>query len=234
MTLHMVQMRCDAPELYRRVARDDHRADLGYAMHTHLRELFGEYAPHPFRVTEARGRDVTLLGYCERDAEELAKLAMSLGWTDLRSKPMPSIEPGRRLRFEARVCPTRRGRHTGPHARKRKGVREVDAFIAECWRRPEEPVDREAVYATWLRERFERDGVARVEGVRMERFERARLYRRRQGGERKGVVVERPDVVLSGVVEVRDGPAFGELLARGVGRHRAFGFGMVLLKATRC
>jgi len=34
----------------------------------------------------------------------------------------------------------------------------------------------------------------------------------------------------TGVLQVRDSAAFAALLARGIGRHRAFGFGMLLLK----
>ncbi|MFG1332515.1 type I-E CRISPR-associated protein Cas6/Cse3/CasE [Xanthobacter autotrophicus] len=35
--------------------------------------------------------------------------------------------------------------------------------------------------------------------------------------------------VLVGTLTVRDAQAFAALLARGVGRHRAFGYGMLLL-----
>ncbi|MFG1478963.1 type I-E CRISPR-associated protein Cas6/Cse3/CasE [Xanthobacter sp. V4C-4] len=35
--------------------------------------------------------------------------------------------------------------------------------------------------------------------------------------------------MLVGTLSVRDAEAFGVLLARGVGRHRAFGYGMLLL-----
>jgi CRISPR system Cascade subunit CasE len=49
---------------------------------------------------------------------------------------------------------------------------------------------------------------------------------RRYGGAR----IERPNAVLEGHLMVRDPVAFRALLARGVGRHRAFGFGMLLLR----
>ena len=47
-----------------------------------------------------------------------------------------------------------------------------------------------------------------------------------QGGARG----ERPNVVLEGTLRVTDADTFRALLARGVGRHRAFGFGMLLLR----
>jgi CRISPR system Cascade subunit CasE len=36
-----------------------------------------------------------------------------------------------------------------------------------------------------------------------------------------------PDASFTGVLTVRDPEAFGRLLARGIGRHRKFGFGML-------
>ena len=39
-----------------------------------------------------------------------------------------------------------------------------------------------------------------------------------------------PDATLQGTLAVVDSGAFQALLARGVGRHRAFGFGMLLLR----
>jgi CRISPR system Cascade subunit CasE len=41
---------------------------------------------------------------------------------------------------------------------------------------------------------------------------------------------EGPDASFEGVLTVAEPGAFALLLARGIGRHRAFGFGMVLLR----
>ncbi|WP_083761830.1 type I-E CRISPR-associated protein Cas6/Cse3/CasE [Alkalilimnicola ehrlichii MLHE-1] len=40
----------------------------------------------------------------------------------------------------------------------------------------------------------------------------------------------RPDALVTGRLTVRDPDTFATLVARGVGRHRAFGFGMLLLR----
>jgi CRISPR system Cascade subunit CasE len=40
---------------------------------------------------------------------------------------------------------------------------------------------------------------------------------------------EGPDAVLRGRLQIEDGNGFARLVARGIGRHRAFGFGMLLL-----
>jgi CRISPR system Cascade subunit CasE len=55
---------------------------------------------------------------------------------------------------------------------------------------------------------------------------------RRRGREDAGRI-ERPNAVLEGTLTVGDPDAFARLLARGIGRHRAFGFGMLLLKPAR-
>jgi len=50
---------------------------------------------------------------------------------------------------------------------------------------------------------------------------------------RQSRLVGGPDVVLAGQLRVTDPQAFAQLLAKGVGRHRAFGFGLLLLRPTR-
>lgn len=89
-------------------------------------------------------------------------------------------------------------------------------------------LQREAVYHDWLSRQLQ--PAARLETARLTRFRLARIFRRTQGAQRKGSAPTRPDAVLTGELSVLDGPAFHRLLARGVGRHRAFGFGMLLLR----
>ena len=47
------------------------------------------------------------------------------------------------------------------------------------------------------------------------------------GGVSQGLGLQRPDALLVGSLKVEDPGAFTALLARGLGRHRAFGFGML-------
>jgi CRISPR system Cascade subunit CasE len=91
---------------------------------------------------------------------------------------------------------------------------------------------REAVYADWLERQLSAQG-ASVVRVGMEAFRLSRVIRRGAGknsSERQARTVTGPDAVFKGVLQVRDGEAFNRLLRRGIGRHRAFGFGMLLLK----
>ena len=60
------------------------------------------------------------------------------------------------------------------------------------------------------------------------------LLRRTQGERRTARPrLRKPDVTMQGALTVRDPPQFDALLRRGVGRHRAFGFGMLLLRPDR-
>jgi CRISPR system Cascade subunit CasE len=103
--------------------------------------------------------------------------------------------------------------------------REIDAFIhATLTALNDVKVDREAVYVHWLERELQREGASSLNTARLPEFRRELM--RRDGGAR----VERPNAVLEGELTVRDPVAFRALLARGLGRHRAFGFGMLLLR----
>jgi CRISPR system Cascade subunit CasE len=45
------------------------------------------------------------------------------------------------------------------------------------------------------------------------------------------VTINRPEATFHGTFEIQDPTQFAAMLARGVGRHRAYGYGMVLLRA---
>jgi len=68
--------------------------------------------------------------------------------------------------------------------------------------------------------------------VKIASFQRERLSRRTHETDRRAHSVERPDVAFEGTLEVTDANAFDALLRRGIGRHRAFGFGMLLLRGV--
>ncbi len=162
---------------------------------------------------------------------------------------VPSIAAGMRAAFRVRVCPIVRTRlpvttqgvasDGGPSR-----IREVDAWLtspeaqsgraggaiesrlpfehsAHVWS------GREAVYGRWVARELARSHAAVLEGPpRMSAFKRDRLYRR---GVESRRVLERPNAVMEGVLRVETEEGFRTLLHRGLGRHRAFGFGMLLL-----
>ncbi len=258
MTLHLIQMRPDARRLARfaQAARLPD-ADPGYLWHCALREAFGEAAPQPFRVLEpeydgrVERRDLRLLGYASADAASLRRLAEQASAdvgdifpSDLiDDKVMPdAFSAERRLAFSVRVCPIVR---TMSSDGKRK--RELDVFVHAASSIPDEPKpDRALIYREWLAQRLAAGGAGLVE-ARVTSFRLGGLVRRSHASPAGGTgtmegrpkrllalgrrgASRRPDAVLEGVLEVADPEHFAALLARGVGRHRAFGFGMLLLR----
>ena len=209
--------------------------DADHGMHCLLVESFGgDLAPKPFRLILPRGGSRgCLYGYGRAGAEELRDAASAyadplqcraLPASSIDSKPMPSEWPvGKRLGFEARVRPIVR---RTDKAECRPG-KEWDAFQLEAIRYPkgEMPRSREEVYTDWLSRQLDGRGGAALESATLQLFQRTRAVRKRQSRYSEG-----PDALMRGVLTVTDGQAFAELLARGVGRHRAYGYGMLLLR----
>lgn len=213
-----------------------HIFDADYVVHCALGQLFGEQAPQPF-LQRVRGPVVEVLGYSQHDRKSLQEhaqvYAMSevwslVDWNRLDSKPMPERWPiGKRLGFYTRACPLVRGpRGHGRGVETKKARPEVDAYLAHVWQR-DTPRGREEVYREWLARELSRGGAAGLVQARLGGFRLKRLLR--HDGDRKSQTITRPDVRFQGLLEIEDSDAFTALLTRGLGRHRAFGFGMLLL-----
>ena len=210
--------------------------DPDHAMHCLLTESFGELAPRPFRLIMPRGQfRGVLYGYARVEAGELLDAAGTyadpaqvriLSADSLASKPMPSVwQAGKRLGFETRIRPiVRRSRNADCRPGK-----ECDAFAAEASRYPkgDMPYSREAVYTDWLAHQFDRRGGAQLDRDRtkLASFQRTRAIRKRHARHSEG-----PDAVMRGVLTITDPDDFSNLLANGIGRHRAYGYGMLLLR----
>ena len=202
--------------------RDIHDRDL--ATHSLLAELFGEGAPRPYRLVAVRDAPCgTLYGYGPRPVDILRATAETLGAPDqlaalpidrMRGKPMPVVPAGVRVSVETRVRPVRRN-----------GNRELDVFIADG--RTE---SRETAYARWWADACARSGLdLDPDTIRLVAFSLVPFSAKRRGGKRP----IGPDAVLRGVGKVTDADSFHSLIARGVGRHRAYGYGALLLSPAR-
>jgi CRISPR system Cascade subunit CasE len=101
--------------------------------------------------------------------------------------------------------------------------RELDAFTHAQIHRPD--ITREEAYSDWLRKQLA--GAAEVSDCRVAELRTERMHRKGGGP------FAHPNVVLEGGIQVTAEETFSALLARGVGRHRAFGFGMLLLRPAR-
>jgi CRISPR system Cascade subunit CasE len=203
-------------------------------------------------------RHVRVLGYADLDDDALreeAKLCPNptvsaiCDWDRFVASEMPTrLAEGRRLQFELRACPVVRKASAG-EGENRHGERrtweagdELDAFLARAWANPEADLRREDVYRDWLCRQFDERGGAAVEdgSIRMTRFSIERMTRRTHdtgdatdGGDRTVNTLKRPDVTLTGTLEVTDADAFPALLRRGIGRHKSFGYGMLKVRRHR-
>ncbi|WP_168176327.1 type I-E CRISPR-associated protein Cas6/Cse3/CasE [Novosphingobium sp. PC22D] len=216
--------------------------DLGYALHLALRLRFGDAAPQPFRLEEPPGRPPFVIGYAANGDALGAAHALppadaaleAIFPSDPECRPMPELwQAGARFRFKVRVRPLVRygTRIRAERARSATALLpkagEVDAFLAACDKaEPGKPLDREAVYRDWLTHRLSPAAV--LEDARMERVQRVRTRRSRHDGNGTRAT-QSYEAAFSGTLEVADPGKFADLLARGVGRHGAFGFGMLTL-----
>ena len=248
MTLQIVRLAVDLRALSAfAVASGASDDDGGYALHLALRQRFGEAGPQPFRLFADGPAAPHLLGYAT-DTAALAELA-ALPAVDPRLdaifpdppqlRAMPEAwREGARYGFDLRVRPVvrfgtrRKAERAGSEVARpaenwwaRAG--EVDAWIAGRTRPGGDPdLTREAAYIAWVAARLD-DAVA-LETVELVQFRRVSA-RRSQHGRPGRARVEGPEAVLTGTLVVRDPAAFAHALARGVGRHVAFGYGMLLL-----
>lgn len=229
----MIEMRLDTEALVRFLEnqnlnrRDDE--DLGYGIHAWLSAAFGKLSPKPFRLfldIKAR-RSTRILAYSRHPNNELIDHlerfaepgAFAVCPPDMiSSKPMALTWPkGSRLSFEALVCPI-----------SRKNGHEKDIFLRLADRLgAEADLKRHDAYAEWIQQQVT-DAMHLIK-VRLDAFRLIRVYRRKKGSGSGKII--RPQALLSGGLEIIDADAFHKVLERGIGRHRAFGYGMLLLKS---
>lgn len=232
--LHMIRAEISVRD-FQRWMGVRHLQDPDHGMHCLLTECFGrELAPRPFRAIFPRaGSRGCLYGYGPAVADELSEAAgvyadplqcRIIPPHSIDSKPMPAAwAVGARLGFEVRVRPIVRRTDKSEH---RPG-KEWDAFQLEAEQHSKGKMarSREEVYTDWLRKQLESRGGATLESSTLASFQRTRAVRKLHSRYSEG-----PDALMRGTLQVTDGSAFARLLAGGVGRHRAYGYGMLLLR----
>ena len=234
--LTMLQLELELRPLYTWAAQtgtDPAGLDRGYLVHSAMRIAFGAAAPQPFSVFgNGTSPRLKVLGYSSSGAEALRSglalaepiLSQTFPAEGILEKRMPdNWTAGTELAFRVDCCPVTRC--TQPDGRKR----EKDAFLAACDSHPGGGLEREGVYTAWAAAELARDGAAELIHCAMKQFRLFTPVRRKDGGKatRMG---RRPRAALDGRLRIRDASAFSDLLARGLGRHRAFGLGMLLLR----
>jgi CRISPR system Cascade subunit CasE len=215
-------------------------ADTGYALHAACKAVLGVAAPKPFYLRTRNGLQ-ELIGYTSAAAVDILRAvqlsldtsdaAAALGAESLVIKTMPdNWRPGERFSFETRVAPVLRSR-----AQERGRYVEVDAaYHPQCCGAT--PGDRQAAYQQWLQTELARAGAAELLTMRTHSFALTAMARRNQAPSNQQHTTQRhvvrgllPDLCVRGELRVQDPTAFHALLARGLGRHRSFGFGCLLL-----
>ena len=238
--LHMIQCNLE-PQAFIAFAREQGldqgrgELDLGYVGHAWLQAAFGQLAPRPWRLLMPRRLDPPrpsrILAYSERPAEVLADhlaryatpaVEAVCSPEDVLGKVLPqNWPPGRRYAFEALCCPVGRKAGSG---------QEKDIFLIEADHVRERDLRRPEVYRCWFKRQVEGRGTVRVESVTLESFRLAKIQRKIQDTPRESRHQMRPQAEFHGILHAADGTELLALLRRGIGRHRAFGFGMILLK----
>jgi CRISPR system Cascade subunit CasE len=242
MSLRMLSFPIDVGGLTRLAVRErllPSGGDLGDALHAAFANAFGELAPKPFALlppgTPGGGPAGRLLAYAATPLAGLRDRAAAfadpafagpLGLAEAGEKTMPErFAAGVRLGFRVRLRPVAR---TGrPRGEEPGRARERDLYPGAG-----EGVEdgRADVYLRWLERWLAERGGARLERASLDAFRLTSLLARdrRPEATRPRSVVG-PDATVTGTLCVTDADAFAAALARGVGRHRAFGFGMLLL-----
>ncbi|MFH0933631.1 MAG: type I-E CRISPR-associated protein Cas6/Cse3/CasE [Pseudomonadota bacterium] len=238
--MFMIDLPLDSAQLMRFAHRQGHGRladdDFGYAAHAWLVATLGKLAPKPFRLLENR-QGLRMLGYTDQPIDALRDHAQTFAepgalnvceWSAAAGKSMPTAwQSGRRFGFEVRACPVSRAE------------RERDVYLVALSRAQDagaEQLSRPQVYSEWLARQLSKEGAAQtnpaaINVIGFRRVRSQRLSRASEGAKRRAV--ERPDALFAGELTVENPDAFSGLLARGVGRHRAFGYGMLLLRPPR-
>ena len=213
--------------------------DEGRALHHLLSEMFGAGALRPFRLMVGQGtRHGNLYAYTLQDDAALSEIAnlaslpdhlSVIDPTNLRTKPMPIFRAGQRLGFDLRARPVRR--LAAPMGKKFAKGDEVDVFLHEALRRHGDDSkgmqtagrDRDSAYRDWLAERLAPVADLDRQATVLTRMRRQRVVRDRR-------VLDGPDATFHGTLTVTDPEKFRKVLTHGVGRHGAYGYGMLLLR----
>ena len=215
-----------------RWAAEENHSDPDRTAHCLLTESFGpEDAPRPFliKATEEYGNlQGTLLAYTRMTVEGLQELAERhqrlahasvLDPETIKAVRTPTQwEEGQTLEFEIRTKPTKRSssRQDGGHGR------EQDFFLAS-------PTNssRAETYCQWLARTMSRQGALLADPTTMTVRQ---LSLRRTKHQNNSGWHTAPDVTITGPATVINPQLMEQAIANGLGRHKGYGYGMLLLK----
>jgi CRISPR system Cascade subunit CasE len=237
--LYMLELEFNVVALYRFLhtqglpGREDD-AELDYGVHAWLGAAFGELVPKPWRLLMDKHRPPRILGYASHDASSLRQRIVEFAephvfqvcpepQSMIASRVMPAWQKGRRLGFKTLVCPVGR--------KARSGI-EKDLFLIYADAQDNnDQLNRETIYCEWAKQKFNNYAVT-VDAIRLAGFRLVKQKRQAQllNGKRVFRRIVCPQAMLEGQITIDDPYEFTRLLRHGMGRHRAFGYGMILLR----
>jgi len=213
--------------------------DWGYFLHVYMTDLCGAAAPRPFACDTRRLLEgfVSVLGYTTMDHATIRKDAThfadpvvwsGVDWEQSASRPMPTeFRIGTQLGFGIQVCPVNRTKDAITH---RRVERDAVFYQKNEVHIPSFGHGRSQAYGHWLRKQMNLLGGCAILQTRMVHFDMEPMIRRDHKDEREKVSLTRPVAKLEGRLAVIDSGAFLKTIRMGVGRHKGFGFGLLLLK----
>lgn len=242
-TLTLLQLEPDLAAVNRWIVatgQSNLNADLGYGLHAATRAALGGLAPKPFAL-QRNGQSSRLVGYVAAPPDAIGRaislqgldcdVADALRLSHWKGRELPQDwRPGERLRFEVHAAPIVRTRTAMSNAYVEQDAAFHPKFGQDAT--DAEPPTREETYGRWLANELARGNAAALLHHELISFSYQSVLRRHAtnaAGKRPARSSQLPATTFRGLLEVRDGAAFHALIARGLGRHRAFGFGCLLL-----
>jgi len=217
-----------------RYAAEQRHSDPDRTAHCLVAESFGRrQMPKPFviktRLTEGKLKG-TLLAYTSLTAEELQgaaarhqKLAHStvLDPATIKTVRVPEEwSEGQSINFEVRIRPTKRGSSRDTEHPKA----EQDVYLGAP-----ENASRMETYCHWLSELMRRQGALQAVPYTMVVAQLAMRKVKRQNSSK---LTTGPDVTVVGTATIINPERMQSALSDGIGRHKGFGYGMLLLRPS--
>ena len=230
-TLYLMKANLDMVSLAKYGAEQGH-SDPDRTAHCLITESFGKHStPKPFVIKTQMNKGTlrgTLLAYTRFTAEELRETAEQhqklahiavMNPDSITTVSVPNQwSEGQSVLFEVRVRPTKR---SSSRDTKNPGA-EQDIYLAS----PED-TSRAETYFQWLSELMRRRGALQAAPCSMTMTQFAMRRVKRQNSTRWTVG---PDATITGAATVVNPDHIISALARGIGRHKGYGYGMILLR----
>lgn len=219
--LHLPVARWRIAELHRRIGGHE----LGWVLHHAIGDACAAPPPAPFMVAAESDALVHVLAFSRTPLAQLravgAAVCAAKGWSErhggvlwdqAQELALPATDPGRCYRFRVRAAVIKRVKRGGRHV-------EMPMPYGE---RP-----------AWLSAQM--SGCSVIGGIEVVPGLLATTRRAQwASGGKSGppVRIDVPVIDASGALTVTDTTLFKSTLARGIGRHRSYGLGMLVLDAA--